>query len=199
MKNKKYIVAIKSLASLAIFFSVVKICSASVWVSMIPPTHYTTFQDLLLGILSYLRNIAGIIAVIFLVIGGIKYMFSMGNIQRVERAKMTVTYAIVGLAIVIAAPSFLKEIYLILGGNVDGSSGPTMSQILMNILNFLLSIIGFLSIISMIIGAIFMLTAYGDTDRVELGKKTVIYSIIGTAVALGALVIANQVSVLIVG
>ena len=45
----------------------------------------------------------GIIAVIFIVIGGIKYTTSAGEASRIESAKKTITFSIIGLVVVLAA------------------------------------------------------------------------------------------------
>jgi len=47
--------------------------------------------------------IAGVIAVLFIVIGGYKYVASQGNPQEVQKAKETIIYALVGLVIVMMA------------------------------------------------------------------------------------------------
>ncbi|HLM84348.1 MAG TPA: pilin [Candidatus Bathyarchaeia archaeon] len=163
--------------------------------SFINPIGPTTIEGVLGNIMSYLQKIAGTIAVIFIIIGGIMYMVTGGS-KDTERAKKTVIFAIVGLAIVLAAPLFYQEIKAVLSGNNPGSA---LQQILLNILKLLLAIVGFLAIIMMVVGAIWMLTAVGDDDRYELGKKTAGYAILGLVIALSALIIANQVTSLIGG
>lgn len=160
------------------------------------PLGVDSIEGVLGNIMSYLRGIAGTIAVIFIIIGGIMYMVSGGTKETTERAKKTLICAIAGLAIVLAAPLFYQEIKAVLSGNNPGSA---LQQILMNILKLLLAIVGFLAIISMVIGAIWMLTAVGEEERYELGKKTATYSILGLVVALSALIIANQVTRLLGG
>ena len=161
-----------------------------------PLGNTNTLQAVLTNITSYLRGIAGTIAVIFIIIGGIMYMVSGGSKETAERAKKTLIFAIAGLAIVLAAPLFYTEIKAVLSGNSPGSA---LQSLLVNVLKLLLSIVGFLAIISMVVGAIWMLTAVGDEERYELGKKTAGYSILGLTIALAALVIANQVKTLLGG
>ena len=158
------------------------------------PLKFNSIEDVLANIMKYLQGIAGTIAVIFIIIGGIMYMVSGGSKETTERAKKTLICAIAGLAIVLAAPLFYTEIKAILGG---GGAGLALKGLLTNILKLLLAIIGFLAIISMVVGAIWMLTAVGDEDRYELGKKTAGYSILGLVIALSALIIANQVTSLV--
>lgn len=146
-------------------------------------------------------GIIAIIAVIFMVIGGIMYMTSGGNETMVTRAKKTWTGAVIGLAIALAAPTFLKEIQNILGGGGTGGSADawvsgalTIKEIAVKVLNLLLSIVGIIAMISLVIGGGMYLTAYGDEKRIDTAKKIITYAIIGIVVALAALVIVRQVN-----
>lgn len=60
-------------------------------------------MDRVSNILSVIYLWIGIIAVIFIVIGGIKYMTSNGDAQKVSTAKSTITYSVIGLVVVLAA------------------------------------------------------------------------------------------------
>ena len=173
-------------------------------VSFINPTDFTTVSGLLNKFLESMRGVVAVIAIIFIVLGGIMYMLAGGNEKMITRAKMCWTGAVIGLAIVLAAPSFLKEIMTILGSsiNTDGNvteSTLTLAQIATNVLNLLLSIVGIIAIISLVVGGGMYLTAYGDEKRIDTGKKIVTYSIIGIIVALSAVVIIGEIDKLISG
>ena len=47
--------------------------------------------------------VAGIVSAIFLVYGGISYMTSSGEPNKLQKAKNTITYSLIGLAIVALA------------------------------------------------------------------------------------------------
>lgn len=51
-------------------------------------------------ILNYFLAIAGLIAVLFLIYGGVQYIISRGEEDAVEKAKGTILYAIVGLIVI---------------------------------------------------------------------------------------------------
>lgn len=51
----------------------------------------------------YLLGFAGALAVLFIIIGGLMYVSSAGEPKRIERAKNTLTYAILGLIFVIVS------------------------------------------------------------------------------------------------
>lgn len=61
--------------------------------------HTAANDDLLKNILSLVFITIGAIAVMMVVIGGLKYASSQGDPQAVSKAKNTIIYAIVGLVV----------------------------------------------------------------------------------------------------
>jgi hypothetical protein len=55
------------------------------------------------GIIDTLFIVAGAVAVLIMVIGGIRYITSTGDSKRIQAAKDTILYAIMGLVVVILA------------------------------------------------------------------------------------------------
>ncbi len=162
------------------------------------PLAFNTVDEILTSLLGFLQAIIVILSLIMIVIGSIVYMTAGGNDSKLSTGKLIITAALIGLALALAAPSFLKEIGAILGwGAVDGSpadSAKSITEILTGILNFLLSVIGIIGIIMLVIGGLMYLTATGDEDRINTGKSIVKYSLIGITVALAALVIISQIT-----
>ncbi len=60
-------------------------------------------QDFIRNIIKVAAGFAGLIAAGFFVVGGFTYITSSGNPERLDRAKHTLVWSAVGLAIVIAA------------------------------------------------------------------------------------------------
>ncbi|MCK5080529.1 MAG: hypothetical protein KAQ63_00035 [Candidatus Moranbacteria bacterium] len=153
------------------------------------------FQAILNGIL----NIIAFLGVLFMVIGGVIYLIasSTGNNTLIGTAKKIWVGSLVGLALALAGPSFLKEIQIIVlnGGAMptDLASAPSLTNIISNTLSFLLSIIGILAIISLVISSILYLTSLGDTSKAEKAKANITYSLIGLLVAGSALIIVKQI------
>jgi len=154
-------------------------------------------------VLGGLRNIVVVLSILFIVIGGVMYIISAGDEKMITRAKNTITSAMIGLAIALAAPTFLKEILTVLSGGSTGSdpndlvnNALTLKEIALRTLNLLLSISGILAIIGLVIGGSFYFTSYGDEKRIETGKKIITYSIIGIVVIMAALTIVKQIAAL---
>lgn len=162
------------------------------------PLDFDTVEGLLNSILGFLQGIIAILSLIMIVIGSIVYMTAAGDEKKLGTGKMIITASLIGLALALAAPSFLKQIGEILGwGGVDGSDvagAKTLLEILQTALNFLLSIVGIIAIIMLVIGGLMYLLSAGGEERMKTGKSIVIYSLIGISVALAALVLVAQVA-----
>lgn len=62
-----------------------------------------TVGDIAEKIIAWILLFAGAVAVLFIIWGGFLYVTSAGNKDRIEQAKKTLTYAIVGLIVIILA------------------------------------------------------------------------------------------------
>lgn len=161
------------------------------------PLGYTTVQDMLGKLLDALQGIIVTLSLVFIVIGAVLYIVSAGDEGRIKTAKAAITASMIGLAIGIAAPSFLKEISSILGWTSTSATvtaAPTLLDIIQNVLNFLLSLVGVLAIVMLVWGGMMYLTSGGDEKRADSAKSIVKWAIIGIAVALGSLVLVTQVA-----
>ena len=56
-------------------------------------------RGIITGILNSIIAISGLVAVIYVVIGGVNYMTSSGDTAKLEKAKKTILYATIGLVI----------------------------------------------------------------------------------------------------
>jgi hypothetical protein len=68
------------------------------------------------GITGWIMGIIAIVATMFLVIGGLRYMAAGGDPAQVEQAKGNFKSALIGYALAVLAPVVLKVLQGILGG-----------------------------------------------------------------------------------
>jgi len=149
-----------------------------------------------------IQKIVVVLAILAIVIGGVMYIISGGNSTLMTSAKGAITGAMIGLAIVIAAPSFLKEVYSLVGGTdnpAELQEAISLTQIATNTLQFLLSIVGIIAIIMLIIGGLAYLTSGGDSKRADVGKEIVKNALIGIAIVMAALIIVRAIAGLLTG
>jgi amino acid transporter len=76
-------------------------------------------------VINALLLFAGAVAVLFLIIGGFRYVISSGNPEQVEGAKKTILYAILGLIVIFIAFVLVRLIQQYLGvrGDFNVQSG----------------------------------------------------------------------------
>lgn len=60
-------------------------------------------ENFIRNIITLIAGLAGLIATGFFVVGGFTYITSSGNPEQLDKAKRTVTWSAIGLAVVIAA------------------------------------------------------------------------------------------------
>lgn len=77
-------------------------------------------QDFIRTVISVIAGFAGLVAAGFFVVGGFIYITSSGNPERLDRAKHTLLYSAIGLAIVIAA-FVISNIVVSVATNAFGS------------------------------------------------------------------------------
>lgn len=161
------------------------------------PLGYDTVEGFVSSVMGAIQNIVVVLAILAIVIGGVLYVISAGNSGLMTTAKGAITGALIGLAIVIAAPSFLKEVYTIVGGKNAPSqlqNALSLTQIAMKALEFLLSIVGILAVIMLLIGGMAYLTAAGDSKRADTGKEIVKNALIGITIVMAALILVRQIA-----
>jgi lysylphosphatidylglycerol synthetase-like protein (DUF2156 family) len=79
------------------------------------PVSGTDLGSVLSSVINALLLFAGAVAVLFLIIGGFRYVVSAGSPDQVEGAKKTILYAIVGLIIIFIAFVLVQLIQNYLG------------------------------------------------------------------------------------
>ncbi len=174
--------------------------SSPVNITLTNPLKYNTVQQVLMALLYALQGVIVVLSLVFIVIGAVLYITSTGNQARVTTAKAAIFAALIGLAIGILAPTFLKEIATVLGWNATAplptevSGARSAADILLSVLNFLLGIVGILAIIFLVVGAIMFLGATGDMNRIGVAKKIIQYALLGIVVALASLVVVRQIA-----
>lgn len=75
------------------------------------------------------------------------------------------------------------------------AEAPTFAEIFVRVFQFLLSIAGIMSILSMVFSGILYLTAAGDEGRIGKAKKIAIASVTGIVVVMGAWILLDQLAV----
>lgn len=83
--------------------------SSSAWEDYIPgDAKHGTLEDLVGKIIGILLGIAGVVAVIYIIIGGYQYVTAQGNADAAMAARSTILNALIGLVIIFSAYAIIK-------------------------------------------------------------------------------------------
>ena len=72
----------------------------------------TGAEDLVKNIINILLTVASVVAVIMIIVGGIRYATSNGDSNQVTAAKNTIMYAVIGLVIAIFAYAIVNFVFV---------------------------------------------------------------------------------------
>lgn len=144
---------------------------------------------------------AAAIGGIFIVVSGYQYVMSAGNPEKLEKAKMGLTWSIGGFVLAISSYAIVLLTENVLRTTndvrVDQSFNPgsdikvpkTPASILEQIMDLLLIFAGAAAVLFLILGGYRYVTSQGNPDLAEKAKKTMLYSVVGLIVTMLATVI----------
>jgi len=168
---------------------------------------FSSIGDIISQLLPFVFTIAGMVALLFLIWGGIRYMTARGDPKAVDSARSTITSAIIGILIVLlsatlffiigsvlkinifgtlvptvhAAPPEPVDIgcYVKLGGICIKIAFPTFGSLLSNIIILALAASGLIFFFMMIWGGFRYLNAGGDPKNADAARQTLTNAGIG--------------------
>lgn len=83
-----------------------------------PAGLFNSLGKLMSDIIQIMIAVGGILCIIFIIVGGFKFVTSGGDEKKLASAKGTLTYAIVGLIVIILAFVILQVVQYFLESNV---------------------------------------------------------------------------------
>jgi type IV secretory pathway VirB2 component (pilin) len=107
----------KTIKSLLIFLVVAVPLVALAQVTIPNPIGYSSLGELIHAIVSFIRNVALMIAPIIFIIAGLMYYFAGGNPDKAKQATDLIKYALIGLVIILIANGITAIITDIMGIN----------------------------------------------------------------------------------
>ena len=101
----------KILASGGVFASLLVVginsVTAAVTVNVTNPIKTSDFSELVENFLLWILSVGGALALFMLVAGGVFYVTSSGNEQKIETARKMITWTILGLMLILASFSII--------------------------------------------------------------------------------------------
>lgn len=139
-------------------------------------------RDSVRAIAKVVRNLIGAIAIILIIISGIRMIFAQGEESIITDQKRSITYAIVGLVAILLIERMIDILYgptgverIALSTDVESA----FSTEVYGLINFIKAIIASIAILFIIISGIKSITAAGEEEKITKQKKSVMWIIIG--------------------
>ena len=116
----------------------------------------------------------------------------------IKQALLVFTLMAVGLVVFQFVPAFAQ------GGLISPTDQPgriaeatggqaSLRQLVLTFLNFFLGFLGLIAVIMVIYGGVLYVTAAGEQDKVDKGKKIIMYSVVGIVIILLAFALVNTI------
>ena len=148
-----------------------------------------------------LLQLAGIIAVVFVFVGGFKYLTSMATPEKISNAKDTIINALVGVVIAIIASQTVAYVAskIMRAHNNNYGLPSTTADNLTVIFEVLFGIMGAISLLVVTLAGFNMILGRGDPQKIAKSRSTIIYAMVGLVVSIFAVSIVGYVLKKVVG
>jgi len=136
--------------------------------------------------------LAGTLAVLMIVIAGIKLLISGGNEEATTKVKKQITWLTIGL-FVLGIAEFVVQDFIFPNKGADIPDVDKGRNLIINFTNFAAGFVVFAAIIASIYGGYMYVTAVGNEEKTGKAKKTITGAIIAMILAAGAFAIVSTV------
>ena len=143
-------------------------------------------QSIILAIAKVFRNLLGSFAVIWIIISGVQMVIAGGDESKVTEQKRSITYAVIGLAVVLLLERMIVLIYGVPGIEQRGFTErpEALSQEFLGLVSFIKAVIGAAAVLMIIISGFRTIAAAGDEEKLTKQKKSIIWIIVGIVIIL---------------
>jgi hypothetical protein len=164
-----------------IFFITTHTVHASIWDNLQKQLADGRFEledisQLMLNLVDLALTFTTYITLIVMIVGGYLYIAAQGNPDNLEKAKKTITGAVIAFIIIIiskAIVTFLEN------GLRQFTTSTNLIAALVKVIDLMLLPLGFIAALGLIGGGYQYIMASGSPDKIEKAKKTILYSVIG--------------------
>ncbi len=149
-----------------------------------------------LNYVKYFQTFIGATAVLMLFLSGFKMVAAGGNEEIITRQRKMITWIFMGLSTVLIAETFVNIFMPDRGGKIIFNSMTAIgsfSQQLGGFTNFILTFSSALAVLALIVGALYISTAFTNPEQAEKGKKILLAACLGLVVTISAYALVNTV------
>lgn len=146
----------------------------------------TGITSAILYVVDFVKYIMGTIAVITIIISGIKLVTAgKGGEEEIGKQKEHIKFAVIGLVVIIVADQFVQRVFFGAQGEIFGSkstlqeAGSAGSDLVRGIYSVMAYFSGAVAILMIVIAGFRYITSGGNEDNMAKAKRQITYAVIG--------------------
>lgn len=155
----------------------------------------------ILGVVSFIKALIGAIAMLMIVVSGVRTIASQGEEEEITNQKKSVLWIIIGIVLIVISQFVVNNLYIEpvtrqLGGETQAitqSNVINLINLFGTVTQFVLGFTGIVAFAALIYGAASMVANYGNDETVESAKKIIKNALIGIVIILSAFAIVSTV------
>ena len=147
------------------------------------------FSNEVYGLVTFLRALIGIIAILFIIISAIRMMFAAGDESEITKQRTSLLWVGVGIILIAINQVVVRNLFVIpvtASDQIKTSNITALINTLGTVLQFILGFVGLIAFGALVYGAGSMVANYGDDEMVTRAKKIMKNAIIGILVIISA-------------
>ena len=142
-------------------------------------------RSVVLSIAKVMRNLVGSIAILWIVVSAIQMIFAQGDETKLTEQKNSITYALIGLVIILLIERGIALLYGVPGverGLSTANEG--LNTEILGLVSFIKAIIGVAAMLMIIISGYEIISAEGEEEKITTQKKGILWVIVGIVIIL---------------
>ncbi|MFH1284127.1 MAG: pilin [Candidatus Peregrinibacteria bacterium] len=143
-----------------------------------------TVKQLVLGGLSYVKVLAGVIGIVYISLLGLKLLMASGDEEDISKARRGIVYALIAF-VLISMSQDIARIFGMESGTLLGSPQEILNRVHLFdkeveiVMTFIKYVIGTYAVVMLIRSGIKLVTSGGNEEETSKSKKNIFYSIGG--------------------
>lgn len=151
------------------------------------------FNTEVYGIINFIKALIGMVAIVFIVMSGVKMLFAVGEEAEIKKEKTAILWVGVGLVLIAVNEVIIRNFFIIptqqQSDQIRTSNITAVINTIGRVFQFGLGFVGLIAFGALVYGAASMIINYGNDEMVTKAKKVITNAIIGIMVILSAYVI----------
>ncbi len=145
----------------------------------------------ILGIVRVVEAMIGAVALLFLIIAGMRLVSNAGNEEVMDVAKNQIKYSIAGIILVLISESLVREIFFARdGAQFDVTAA---NRLIVTFTNFVSGFIAIAALLSLLYAGFMYIFQPSNEDNAGRVKNAIIGAVVGIIIAAGAFAVVNTV------